>query len=63
MFILTLLPHERVVGVKTELELQKLPKEFEDIAVSGTLDHYIKRPEQLENITRIRRKLHIHDVS
>jgi hypothetical protein len=39
------------VLVKTEAELQMFPKESEDIAVSGTLDHYIKRPEQLENIT------------
>jgi hypothetical protein len=51
IFIPTGLPEERVVLVKSEAELQKLPNDSEDIAVSGTLDHYIKRPENLEGIS------------
>jgi hypothetical protein len=50
IFIPTGPPEERIIFVKTESELQNLDSDSTDIGARGLLDHYVQRPDLLEDI-------------
>jgi hypothetical protein len=50
IFIPTGPPDERIIFVKTESELQNLDSDSTDIGARGLLDHYVQRPDVLEDI-------------
>ncbi|CAD6216212.1 GSCOCG00011290001-RA-CDS [Cotesia congregata] len=50
IFINTNDPENRIQVVKSKRDLEKLPLNSTDIYVKSTLDHYISRPHELENI-------------
>jgi hypothetical protein len=51
IFIPTGPPDERIIFVKTENELRNLDSNSTDIAARGLLDHYIQRPDEVEDIS------------
>ncbi|KAK3917151.1 Formamidopyrimidine-DNA glycosylase [Frankliniella fusca] len=51
IFIPTFPPTDRVHLVKSQTELQMLEKSSTDIYEHGLIEHYINRPEFLENVT------------
>ncbi|CAD6209869.1 GSCOCG00010855001-RA-CDS, partial [Cotesia congregata] len=50
VFVNTNHPENRIQIVKSKQELQKLPSNSTDIYIKDTLDHYVNRPYELENI-------------
>jgi hypothetical protein len=50
IFIPTGPSEERIIFVKTENELRNLDSNSTDIAARGLLDHYVQRPDEIEDI-------------
>jgi hypothetical protein len=50
VFISTAEPSERIGILKSKLELDKLNDDCQDVCAKGLIDHYSKRPEELEDI-------------
>src|SRR5277367_6234481 len=50
IYINTARPEERISMVKSEAELKELDPDSTDICYEGLLDHYVSRPDSLENI-------------
>jgi hypothetical protein len=50
VFIPTGPPEERIIFVKTENELRNLDSDSTDIGARGLLDHYVQRPDEIEEI-------------
>jgi hypothetical protein len=50
IFIPTGPPEERLIFVKTENELRNLDSDSTDIGARGLLDHYVQRPDEIEDI-------------
>lgn len=49
-YINTAQPNDRISMLKPREELEKLPDDSEDITVNGPLDHYVQRPDELEDV-------------
>lgn len=50
VYINTARPGERISFLRSDTELQGLGEDSEDIYEKGLLDHYVKRPKDLENV-------------
>jgi hypothetical protein len=50
IFVPTGPPEERIIFVKTENELRNLDYDSTDIGARGLLDHYVQRPDEIEDI-------------
>jgi Helitron helicase-like domain at N-terminus len=51
IFINTSVPTERTFMLKSKAELEELPENSEDIAADSLINKYVRRPEELENIS------------
>jgi hypothetical protein len=50
IFISTAEPNERIGILKPKTELDKLDDDCQDVCAKGLIDHYSKRPEELEDV-------------
>jgi hypothetical protein len=50
IFVPTGPPDERIIFVKTESELRNLDSDSTDIGARGLLDHYVQRPDEIQDI-------------
>jgi hypothetical protein len=50
IFIPTGPPDERIIFVKTERELRNLDSDSTDIGARGLLDHYVQRPDEIQDV-------------